>query len=291
MKIVILNDCSKYHCGSMEVVNMIKKVYNNSDDDIRIIGTIERSMLQYNIDNLINPMIGLLNKADLYLVNGEGAFHDDSKIIENIGKIMKIGKENNKKAILFNSVWQNNKKMKEWLNYFDKIYVRESSSKNELLNDGYESIILPDITCLVNTHEIEKTKNVAFGYDIMNESLRNGIHDKCDQYDSMNIFKYKDFNKFVKDIAKYKVIVSGRHHTFIAACKARTKCLPIEGNSHKLVGLINDSGAKIPIIKNISEFDKGMEYIMSDESDEEYNKLFVYLDSFNINDYYKVIEQ
>lgn len=289
MKVAILNDCSAYHCGSAEVITLLKSLIKESNH--KLTQTIYRPNLQFGIIKKDSTVVNIIDKNDIIIVNGEGAFHDDNKIISNIGELMKDAKNKGKTTVLCNSVWQNNKKTKEYLKYFDKIFVREECSLKEIEQDGFEAKILPDITCLSQSINGTKEYDIGFGADIMNLSLKKPIDEKCKGLPRINIFDYQrmGFKRFIKDIGKYKKIVSGRHHTFIACCKAKTKCIPVVGNSHKLKGILKNAKANILIIEKEEDYDKAIQFIDTPEADVEYKKLYDYVNSFKMQDYKDIL--
>lgn len=291
MKVAILNDCSKYHCGSAEVMILLKFLIKTNGHQIS--GIVQRPNLQFGIIKKDNPVFGLISKSDLIIVNGEGAFHNDSAIISNIGTLMKEAKEKGKSTVLCNTVWENNKNSKEYLKYFDKIFVREECSLKEIFNDGFNAKVIPDLTFLASSLNGSHEKDIAFGGDIMHLTLKKPIFEKCKKMPIVNIFKYKKlgFNKFIKDVGEYKKVISGRHHTFIACCKAKTKCIPIVGNSHKLKGILQNAKSNIILVEKENDYDKAISFIDTLEADIEYQKLFDYVNSFKIEDYKVLLEE
>lgn len=55
------------------------------------------------------------------------------------------------------------------------------------------------------------------------------------------------WGSFVASLKTASLVATGRHHAVIAACKARVPFVAMEGNTHKISGLVRTAGVDIPI--------------------------------------------
>jgi polysaccharide pyruvyl transferase WcaK-like protein len=143
MKIVILNDTSyEYHHGCETVIKNIKKLALKNYMEV-----IDTNPVSINWKNN-QSFLSNISKCDLVLVNGEGTLHHAQLTARELITVAKYVKENiNIPVVLINSTYQDNSdSMAEYMKYFDLVYVRETSSKNELERYGIQSRVVPDMS-------------------------------------------------------------------------------------------------------------------------------------------------
>lgn len=88
-----------------------------------------------------------LFKCNAIVINGEGTFHDSSKIASKLLRIVPECKKRQIPVFLINSLWQNNNsEMVRHARDLTGIFVRESASQAELRKAGLESSVVPDLT-------------------------------------------------------------------------------------------------------------------------------------------------
>ena len=142
-KAVLLNDTSyEFHHGCEVVVKNIKELLLKND--IKIIDTNPVGINWMKNQKFIKNMY----KADIIIVNGEGTLHHAQQRAKELVSIAKYSKENlNIPIVLINSIYQDNgDKIAEYMKYFDKIFVRETLSKNDLNQYAINSEVVPDMT-------------------------------------------------------------------------------------------------------------------------------------------------
>lgn len=59
--------------------------------------------------------------------------------------------------------------------------------------------------------------------------------------------------ELVDSLKTASLLITGRHHAVYAACKARLPFAAIDGNSHKIRGLVRTSGVNIPVARTLDE--------------------------------------
>lgn len=181
-KCLILNDTYyDFHHGCetvMKNINILCKKY-----EFEIIGT--------------NPVgkdwkknkkfMKLLSKCDFVIVNGEGTIHHSKKRAIDLVSIAPFVKKNfNKNVFLINTTYQdNNDDIVKNIKFFDKIFVRESYSKNELNQNGIDCKIVPDLTFYTK-------------FNLDNKVVKDkvGATDSVDDYVSKTLYEFCMKNKF-----------------------------------------------------------------------------------------------
>lgn len=86
-----------------------------------------------------------IGQIDLLLVNGEGTMHDDRPKALQLARAARIAHEQGVRTVLFNTTWQNNLRLMEFLNGFDRVFCRESYSAREVRDAGVPAHVVPDM--------------------------------------------------------------------------------------------------------------------------------------------------
>lgn len=258
MNILILNDTSKYHNGSLQVINVLKKYFEGHN----VILTKKAKELY-------------LKDIDFLVINGEGTMHDDAKKVKSMLNLATYAKRNLQiKTALVNSVWYNNSQhLTEQLKYFDYIGVREILSKKAIQDVIKKEVnVHLDLSFFVDVPWIKyDSKSIVTGnyyLDGKSRKLITGVGE--DGY--VDIFS-EDWNTIVNKLRHSKVLVTGRHHEMYAACKARCPFIIIDGNTHKNSGLFETFNVKLKTIDRTSSLDD-IKKAINNMNLEEYNKLF-----------------
>lgn len=85
--------------------------------------------------------------ADLVVINGEGSLHHDRPIIDEVIALAKSRKMRGKATVLLNTSWYSNAPQRSCeLIEFSRVFVRESTSAEQILHDGGPTVdIVPDL--------------------------------------------------------------------------------------------------------------------------------------------------
>jgi polysaccharide pyruvyl transferase WcaK-like protein len=263
MKILLINNCEKYHSGSAEVTTFFKselETYNL---------TILKSIKKINEYNLLD--------YDVIIANGEGTMHDNASKALEILNILKAGKNLGLKTLLVNSVWQNNNRyLIDLLEYVDYISVREINSKNEILTFSKKEIdVNLDVSFFTNVDidsNISNRQGIVAGnrYENGRKPKISGINETG----TIDIFS-QSWKEIINILKRSKVLVTGRHHEMYAACKAECPCIILEGNTHKNSGFLKTMNCNIPVLPtNASNQDIINLLENIDTYSTEYTKLF-----------------
>ena len=267
MKVIVLNDTSKYHHGCYKVMEYLH-------NDLSSNGHHVLAYVGGNTDRLPNDP-SYYENADAVIINGEGTMHHDRPLPHSLLNVLRNAKKKGMKTALINTVWQSmtlDTEMKEVLKD-TYISVREIKSQRELQKDGIESDIHLDLSYFNDVPEVTlPNKEYVVGKFFFQSDFRpRGVP-------SLDIFKDK-WNKIVNTLRTTDWFITGRHHELYAACKARCPFSVLSGNTWKNHGLIETAGVDILIgdphmrHEHISRFvDKCKERRM------EYEKLFNWME-------------
>jgi len=238
--ILLLNDTSLYHNGCKEVVK-------NIDFD-KSLPSVRTNDLGYI--NSIN-----FTDVDLVILNGEGTMHHNQKAacawIGALSTAQKLGIETR----LINSVWQEmDQRYADVLKNCSRVEVREVLSQNELLRQGVDSVVVPDLSVRTEVPiEDKEYVKIYKGQSFYGEPIQGN-------YPEINIFK-DSWNDIVNKLRNSDLLITGRHHEMYAAIKARCRFIAYPGNTWKNEGVM-------------LTHDKTIEDVLHGKYDEEYEKVF-----------------
>lgn len=268
MKAILINDTSDQgHPGCDLVTKNIRLCCKNHN--IELIDTVLHNE-KYAHEKLKN----LTGKYDIILLNGEGTMHSDRTKAINL---MKLVKDLKTPKILFNTVWQNNIELNQYLRFFDKIFVRESCSLIQIKQAGYKAEIVPDMVFYSN-YELNREKSESY---IVTDCVRTTTSSELFKYSHSQKCEYIAFQKrtikkiikkypiqflksllagkfhvcqnsndFIESIRNSKILITGRFH---GACIALSMGIPvacIKSNTHKIEGLFKDINLPSSLLLN-----------------------------------------
>lgn len=266
MNILILNDTSKYHSGSFQVINFLKAQFKN-----------------HNVIFTKKARESYLKDIDLLIINGEGTMHDDAKKAKSMIDLAITAKQTyNTKLFLLNSVWQRNSpELTEKLKYFDYIGVREILSKieiNRVINN--EVHVHLDLSFYNEVPwEVFDQKNVVAG-NFYTDGKNTQLIKNIGEDSTIDIFN-ESWNTIVNKLRYSKILVTGRHHEMYAACKAKCPFIVLEGNTHKNSGLFKTFNINIPVLDQNASLDD-IKLAIKNINLSEYYKLFEHMSNQSI---------
>ena len=239
-KVRVLGDHSDYHCGSWAAIESIRQ--NCLRSGYRLAGRYE--------------------PFDILVVNGEGSMHGSRSARRNVFvkkmEVLKRATDAGIPAYLVNTVWQNNVSTYDAvLRKLSGIQVREAESQNDLLKaHGVPSVVKIDASFFLPVEQpqaAERSARIVLTDFFMNEGGTFETH-ALDLGDTEFVsMKQISWPGFVAKLAKSRLLVTGRHHAVFAACKARTPFIVLKGNNHKVTGLLETAGVKLPVAQRLEE--------------------------------------
>jgi len=147
---ILLNDTrSNQHVG----YNFFIK---NTLHSCKQVGIEITSTIQNNIPDPLAE-IQKLTDYQCLLINGEGTMHHDRQLAKAFGKCAEWCKSQNKLVVLYNTVWQENETLNQYLCYFDAIYCRESFRAREIQQSGFQAKVVPDMVFSTPLSLVKKT--------------------------------------------------------------------------------------------------------------------------------------
>lgn len=288
-KAFLFNDCSHCHCGSKQVTENLKELltlcrYN-------VISTQRTPRFEDEIQPETKEAI--LN-CDLMVINGEGTMHDNQVAMRRIMRTASWAKEQGKKVILVNSLWNRNETSEFGPDIFDKIYVRDLKSAEEIRRDYRVKVeVLPDIALATRFKFGEKLKrdvDILFESGFYNRELKAKLVEEnpwLKETKHCDIMAWGAFPAFCRQIAKAKLVITQRFHTTIACILTRTPFVSFEGNTPKIKGLMDMAAADIPIGHNTEGFQNML--LVAKDNPRQYRKVFDYYSQFTLAKYKQIL--
>ena len=235
MKVVILNNTSRYHKGCEKVMEYLHKDVVQSGHQIV-------ASVMGNKDTLTDAW-DKIEMSDAVIVNGEGTMHHDRPIPHSLLNVIRNAKKQGKKTALINTVWQSmtlDDEMKDVLRD-TYISVREIMSAEELQKDDIDADIHLDLSYFNDVPEkVSPHRELVVGKFFAQADYR------PKDIPVLDIFK-QDWDTFVNVLRSTDWFITGRHHELYASCKARCPFATLSGNTHKNEGLMKTAGVEIPI--------------------------------------------
>ncbi|MDD7910888.1 hypothetical protein PUV47_13250 [Pseudovibrio exalbescens] len=236
-KLRILGSHDGYHCGCTAVIESLRKAAIQNGWQVAVYG---------------EPFHALA-------VNGEGAMHDNGPNFHKKMRALKAAVEFGAPAFLVNTVWANNTSNYDGiLRKLDRIITRDVLSQHELRasHDVLADFVIDASFFFGDTVHPKRNQN-RHGVAVTDYySKEMGKFVKF--VNSFENYEYLDlaagtWQETIDFLSSKRVLITGRHHAVYAACKARTPFVALEGNTHKIRGLIESSGLEIPVASSLSE--------------------------------------
>lgn len=262
IKIKLIGDHSEVHCGCKAVISAIM-------DAIPENSTIVSEDCE---------------SYDVLVVNGEGSMHHTTGPFQRKMKEISFAIEASKRVFLINTVWQDNdNRYDKILRNVEKIFVREVMSRDDLLRKhGLHSEVQVDLALQAKIDwdadyidfsgrrvmtDFYSREFLSFIRITDGSLMRNRFAD----------MKKMEWSSFVRSLQTASMLITGRHHAVMAACKARTPFVALAGNTHKIEGFLKTSGINIPICFSPNEINNVINWANSNKS--AYEDLFDWVDS------------
>lgn len=222
------------------------------------------------------------DEFDVLVVNGEGTMHHNSRgcrrKLETIAKALSAGRQ----VHLINTVWEDNPPdYIETLQGCRSVVAREVLSARALARQGVAATVRLDQAYFCPLDEVAEPEDFAgatlctdfFSREFGTFVRITGKWGESYPYIDMRAW---DWSRLVASFRNASMLVTGRHHAVYAACRARLPFLALEGNTHKIRGMIETSGIPIPIFTEFSELKTRLRWV--DEHRALYQELFDWME-------------
>lgn len=191
---------------------------------------------------------------DVLLMNGEGSMHHDTIAYRNKMRKLAWSIARDRPTYLINSVWQaNSNRYDHVLHGLAGVVVREEASRAELLaRHGIESIVRLDLAYSAPIDETAPFRDYGGRivwtdhYDVTARGFRVGLDPRLEADTFVDMAKV-GWSSLVRGFRTASILVTGRHHAFFAACRARLPFVVLRSNTHKIEGVTRMSGLPIPV--------------------------------------------
>jgi len=253
MKLIIYNNTMGFHCGSTAVMEYLLATLGREGHQVT--GLVPNVPLTYA------PFQAMLSAPfDALVVNGEGTLHHDTQGARRIAEVMQHVINLGKKVYLVNSLWEANTCVPlALLDALSGVGVREICSFHDISAFGYtRAKVSLDFSYF---RELTPTASgiALASEEVMTDFFVPGlgfVESVQGPFQGRQLVRLHDitWSDCVDLFSRAKLVLTGRHHAVYAACRARVPFAALDGNSHKVRGLIQGSGIDIPIAATPAQF-------------------------------------
>jgi polysaccharide pyruvyl transferase WcaK-like protein len=217
-----------------------------------------------------------LHEFELLIVNGEGTLHHDCPKALSLCRAAQYADAQGKKAVLINTVWQDNDKLQQFLPSFQLIAARESRSQAAIACAGHSARVVADLvfasgssagfspqaaknpattdaTVVIDSVDRQTTLRWAWralirrhGMLVMHPTnyerlvrrplLVRGLARRS------GVPLQLIGHNFAEQLGSFARVISGRFHGCCLAMLVGIPVLGLASNTHKIEGLFDDAG-------------------------------------------------
>jgi hypothetical protein len=199
--------------------------------------------------------------CDALVINGEGSMHHGRPTFFAKMQEAKAALQEGRDVYLVNTVWDSNPAdFDDVLRQLSGVSVREVRSSKDLSEHHNVNASI----CLDYSYFYPIPSGI-FQIPREHEYYTDYLNPEIGTFDHLPLVYRKDrvplslndqdWTGTVSALAGARLLVTGRHHAVYAACKSRTPFAAIEGNSHKISGLVETSGIPIPVARTEQELE------------------------------------
>jgi len=244
-----VGDHSDVHCGCRAVVQVFH-------DAIAKIGEITSA-----------------EEYDILIVNGEGSMHHNTGPFRAKSEAIRAGLNIGAEVYLLNTVWQmNDNRLDDVFPRLAAATVREVNSRDDMIRrHNFTPKIFPDISLQAKIESTPDSRNLERRIAITDFYSKdfNGFVRITDGKLARAVYldmKRMRWSEFVNTLSTASMLITGRQHAVMAACKARTPFVALEGNTHKISGFLRLTGIKIPVCTSPTEIDSVSRWVAENPS-------------------------
>lgn len=227
-----------------------------------------------------------IDACDALVVNGEGTLHHGfgSEYFACVGAAQQLGKA----TLIVNAVFEAHSGWLATLGRLDDFCVRDAESLRHAHGHGLAARLVPDSfmgaqfgadPAVDLTGQIVVTDWHPYRDPDVGATLRQ-ILDNVEgsfYYPMQHGIHTHLWRGAAADWAAASIIITGRHHGIYLAARARKPFIALPSNTRKIEGLIEASGARIPVATSGDEVQAAFEYAM--DNLDQYEVLFDWLDA------------
>jgi hypothetical protein len=227
-----------------------------------------------------------IEACDALVVNGEGTLHHGfgSEYFACIGAAQRLGKA----TLIVNAVFEAHKGWISTLSKLDDFCVRDAESLRHAHSHGLAARLVPDsflaaefgVDSMVDLDEQIVVTDWHPQRDAdVGATLRKTLNDVegCFYYPLQHGIHTHLWRSAVADWSAASVIITARHHGIYIAARARKPFIAMPSNTRKIEGLIEASGARIPVVTSPSEVESAFQHAI--DNLDQYDRLFDWLDA------------
>lgn len=211
---VLLNDTTfDYHHGCEVVVSKIEQSLKRRN--VELIGSCPVGVYFKEEKGFLD----LINKSDLVVVNGEGTIHHGREKARWLLEVADYAKSIQRPSVLINCTYNDNPDdFSSLVSNFDKVYVRESHSYNEISSARKDAEIVPDLTMLLSEDYTPSVNSKRKGV-VITDSAMIGVS-KANYLKSLKKnWTYAPVLRSYRNEGKYSLVESLRHIKFLMSRK------------------------------------------------------------------------
>lgn len=246
-RVYFMNDTTEGHSGSQAAMRSLVSELKHC----KIIGHHKVGTNTIDLDQF--------EAADWIVVNGEGTIHHHAPMGEFLLSCLARAQDAGKKTALVNCVYQQpTNNYPGVLENLDLLTVREALSYSCAAAHGGKPEIRLDSAA--------DRRMMGRGIPIpgLDEIAYGATHPAAPTHGAIkhtNFGLAASFDDIVATLRNVEVYVTGQHHGIYAAALARCSFVALEGNSHKISGLIEWSKCPIPVIQTAdADIDAAIEW-------------------------------
>jgi len=231
--------------------------------------------------------IGQITESEDYdtlIVNGEGSMHHNTRPFRSKAEAILEGVRKGAEVYLLNTVWQmNDSRLDKILPDLAVVTVRDADSRDDMIRrHGFTPKIFPDISLQAKIESVPISRNLDRRIAITDFYSKHfdGFVRMTDGRLARHIYldmKKMGWSEFVNTLSTASMLITGRQHAIMAACKARVPFVALEGNTHKISGFLRLAGIRIPVCMSPVEIDSIFRW--STENNSAFQDLFDWVDT------------
>jgi len=191
--------------------------------------------------------------VDVVVVNGEGTIHDCATWPRG-ARLCRVGlyakRDLRVPSFLINAtIHAIDDKAAQLLRSFNRIFVRDSASQNELRGFGIDSTVVPDITLSADLPKAEGRSGYCYSGNVKKDSgAQLAARGKSENMPFVCVKKeeYGDAPfapgplDYARQLSSYELMLTGRFHVVTFCLATETPFVAVESNTPKISSLLHD---------------------------------------------------
>ena len=191
--------------------------------------------------------------VDVVVVNGEGTIHDCATW-PRAARLCRVGHHAKRQlrvpSFLINAtIHAIDEKAAQLLRSFDRIFVRDSASQNELRGFGIDSTVVPDITLSADLPKAKTRSGYCYSGNVKKDSGEQlAARGKAGNMPFVCV-KKEEYGgtpfapgplEYAEQLSSYELMLTGRFHVVTFCLATETPFVAVESNTPKISSLLRD---------------------------------------------------